>query len=153
MFQRHEYAPLSLDVAVGLCKVMLHDAARASIPVIRAGLQPTDDLAAGAEVLAGPYHPAFRQLAEGERWYDLLQILIARFERGASLTLQVAPSRVADVVGQKRQNIIRLEKLSGQVIAGVIADSTLPAGAIRISDGRRSISGDILRDLHYKQDS
>lgn len=150
MFQLREYAPLSLEAAVNLCKIMLHDAARVAIPVIRAGLQPTDDLAAGAEVLAGPYHPAFRQLSEGERWYDLLQVLVARFDQGANLTLQVEPSRVADVVGQKRQNILRLEKFSGQVIAGVIADSTLPAGAIRISDGRRSISGDLLRDLHYK---
>ena len=47
MYQQGSYRPLSLDAAVNLCKIMLHDAARAAIPVIRAGLQPTDDLAAG----------------------------------------------------------------------------------------------------------
>ncbi len=152
MYQQGEYTPLSLDAAVNLCKIMLQDAALAAIPVIRAGLQPTDDLAAGATVLAGPFHPAFRQLAEGGRWYDLLQILVRRLDGNAGLTIHVSPPRVADVVGQQRRNIIRLEKLSGIKVAGVTADSTLTAGAIRISDNRHSISGDILRDLTYKED-
>jgi histone acetyltransferase (RNA polymerase elongator complex component) len=150
LYQRGEYTPLSLETAVNLCKIMLHDAASAAVPVIRAGLQPTDDLAAGAEVLAGPYHPAFRQLAEGERWYDLLQILVAGFAADASLAIHVSPARIADVVGQKRQNIIRLEKLSGKRVAAVHGDASLAPGAIRLSDGNRSITGDILRDVTYQ---
>lgn len=152
MYKCGEYRPLSLDSAVDLCKIMLHDAALAGIPVIRAGLQPTDGLAPGAEIVAGPFHPAFRQLAEGERWYDLLRKLVEDFSNGARLTIQVCPSRIADVVGQKRQNIIRLEKHSGHVVATVAADSSLPPGVIRISDSRRYISGDILRDLTYQED-
>ena len=152
LYQQGSYQPLSLDTAVNLCKIMLHDAARAAVPVIRAGLQPTEDLAAGSAVLAGPCHPAFRQLAEGERWYDLLQILAVRFDSGARLVLQVPPARIADVVGQKRRNIIRLDTFSGRTVAVVTADHSLPAGAIRISDSSRSISGDILRDLTYKED-
>jgi hypothetical protein len=131
---------------------MLHDAALASIPVIRAGLQPTADLTVGAEILAGPYHPAFRQLAEGERWYDLLKVLVPAFIGDDRLTIHAPPSRIADVVGQKRQNIIALEKFSGRTVAGVIADNSLASGAIRITNSSRSISGDILRDLNYKED-
>lgn len=131
---------------------MLHDAALAAIPVIRVGLQPTADLVAGGEIVAGPFHPAFRQLAEGERWYDLLQILCDGFDQEARLTIQAPAARIADVVGQKRQNIIRLSEISGRAVAAVTVVDSLAAGAIRISDGRRTISGDILRDLHYQQD-
>jgi len=152
MYQQGSYAPLSLDAAVNLCKVMLHVAALAAVKVIRVGLQPTTELAAGAAVLAGPCHPALRQLAEGERWYDLLQILAARFAGDARLTLHVPPARIADVVGHKRRNIIRLEQFSRRTVAAVSADDSLAAGAIRISDSSMSISGDLLRDLTYKED-
>jgi len=152
MYQQGVYAPLSLGAAVNLCKVMLHEADLAAVPVIRVGLQPTAELATGAAVLAGPCHPALRQLAEGERWYDLLQLLAARFAGGARLTLHVPSARIADVVGQKRSNIIRLEQFSGRSVAAVSADSSLAAGAIRISDGSMSISGELLRDLNYKEE-
>jgi len=152
MYLQGSYAPLTLDAAVKLCRVMLHDAALAAVPVIRVGLQPTADLAVGAAVLAGPCHPAFRQLAEGERWYDLLQILAARFPAGARLTLQVPPARIADVVGHQRRNISRLDTLSGRTVDAVTADHSLAAGAIRISDNRHSISGDLLRDVTYTEE-
>jgi histone acetyltransferase (RNA polymerase elongator complex component) len=152
MYRQGNYSPLSLGAAVNLCKIMLQEAALAAVPVIRVGLQPTGDLAAGGAVLAGPCHPALRQLAEGERWYDLLQILAARFASGARLTLQVPPPRIADVVGQKRCNIIRLARFSGRTVAAVTADHSLADGAIRISDSSMSISGDLLRDLTYKED-
>jgi histone acetyltransferase (RNA polymerase elongator complex component) len=149
MYLEGRYAPLSLEEAVDICKVLLHDAALAGIPVIRTGLQPTGDLGVGAEILAGPCHPALRQLAEGERWYDLLKTLVASFDRGACLTLAVPPARVADVVGQKRRNIIRLNCFSGRTVAGVTADASLSSGELRISDCSRTVSGDILRDVSY----
>ena len=44
------------------------------IEVIRVGLQNTDEITdpniEGSEVVAGPYHPAFRQLVESGLWYD-----------------------------------------------------------------------------------
>lgn len=150
LYLQGRYQPLSLAAAVSLCKIMLQEAARAGIPVIRAGLQPTGDLAVGAQIVAGPYHPAFRQLAEAERWYDLLQQLTAVFERGAALTVHAPPARIADIVGQKRGNLVRLTAQTGREIMGVRGDADLAPGAIRITDGRRSISGEILRDLSYE---
>lgn len=149
MYQNGRYRPLQLEDAVDLCKTMLHDAARAGIPVIRVGLQPTDELSFGSEVIAGPYHPALRQLAEGERWFDLLQLLTGEIPSGGRLTIYSSRSEVSNVIGQKRKNIIRLENFSGAAVTGVYADDSLPAGMIRIATGSRRIHGDLLRDLHY----
>lgn len=151
LYRQGSYQPLTLAAAVSLCKVMLHEAAIAAIPVIRAGLQPTDDLVAGATVVAGPYHPAFRQLAEAERWYDLLQLLVASFDRGAVVTIQAPPARFADVVGQKRGNLARLAAETGRTVTAVQGDASLAAGTVRIVAGSRSITGDILRDLSYTE--
>jgi histone acetyltransferase (RNA polymerase elongator complex component) len=141
------YTPLSLEAAVDICKTLLQEAALAGTPVIRTGLQPTDDLSSGSMVLAGPYHPAFRQLAEGERWYDLLCSLLAG-RNGGDATVHASPSRLSDVIGQKRRNVLRLEKRFGLRIS-VLPDSCLDDDSIRIVSGGRSISGNLLTDLRY----
>jgi histone acetyltransferase (RNA polymerase elongator complex component) len=149
MHQNGSYRPLLLEEAVDICKIMLHDADLAGIPVIRVGLQPTDELSFGTEVVAGPYHPALRQLAQGERWFDLLQLLVREIRPRGVLTISASPTEVSDVVGQKRKNMLRLAAVSGAAVAGVSADNSLPAGRISIACDAKRIDGDILRDLTY----
>jgi len=143
------YVPLSLEGAIAICKVLLQDAAVAGIPVIRAGLQPTDDLSSGSELLAGPYHPAFRQLADSERWYDLLCLLLADADVGDELTIHSASSRLSDVIGQGRRNVKRLEERSRVHVKVVLPDSGLADSSIRVVRGGQVISGNLLTDLKY----
>jgi len=149
MYQSGSYRPLSLEQAVDICKVMLQDAGRAGIPVIRVGLQPTDELSSGTEVIAGPYHPAFRQLVQGERWLDLLKVLAKGVDPGVRLTIYTSNTEVSDVIGQKKKNLIRLEQLFGVVVAGVYADESLSAGMVKITGTGHSLHGDMLRELNY----
>ncbi|MBP1918544.1 elongator complex protein 3 [Youngiibacter multivorans] len=58
------YEPYSLDRAVAITSKMLSEYEKAGVNVIRVGLQPTDEIAPGRDVLAGPYHPAIRELCE-----------------------------------------------------------------------------------------
>lgn len=148
MYESGSFHPLSLDEAVQICKVLLQEAALAGVTVIRVGLQPTEDISEGAELLTGPFHPAFRQLVESERWYDLLMRLLTGFDRDARLTVHVAPARVADVIGQRRCNIRRLDS-AGWSVAAVTADAMLADNSIVISDGKNSLSGDVFTDLDY----
>jgi histone acetyltransferase (RNA polymerase elongator complex component) len=149
LYREGSYRPLVLQETVDICKIMLHDAARARIPVIRVGLQPTDDLSTGSQIIAGPYHPALRQLAQGERWFDLLRLLTKEIPPGATLTISASRSEISDVVGQKRKNMVRLETISGTAVAGVYADDSLPPGMISIATDDKRIHGDLLRDLNY----
>ena len=150
MYREGSYSPLSLDEAVQTCKVMLHDAAVAGVPVIRAGLQPTDELTSGGEVVAGPYHPAFRQLAEGERFYDLLQILSHDLVRGETVSLAASKARISDVIGQKRINIRRFEEKYGILVSGVHVDTTLGNNDLLLTVRGTVISGNLLVDLGYE---
>ena len=68
------YQPISLAQAVDICKELVAMFTRKNIEVIRIGLQNTDKItnpeSEDSEVVAGPYHPAFRQLVESGMWYD-----------------------------------------------------------------------------------
>jgi len=149
LFTEGGYTPLSLEAAIGICKVLLQEAAVAGIPVIRAGLQPTDDLSSGSELLAGPYHPAFRQLADSERWYDLLCLLLADSDVGDELTIYSSSSRLSDVVGQGRKNVKRLEENFRVHIKAVLPDNGLDSTSTRVVSGEQVISGNLLTDLKY----
>jgi histone acetyltransferase (RNA polymerase elongator complex component) len=144
------YCPLTLEGAVSLCKRLLHRALLARVPVVRIGLQPTTDLSRGGAILAGPYHPAFRQLVEAELCFDLLDRLIAPVEGGSEpVSVSCAPSRIADVVGQKRSNIQRLRRERGVRVDRVRGDCSLTPFEIRVESSCGTRSGNIVEDLRY----
>lgn len=149
LYQTGGYRPLSLEAAVNICKVMLQMAAIAGIPVIRAGLQPTDDLTTAGQVLAGPYHPAFRQLAEGERWFDLLRLLCAGFRGDDELEISVAPARLSDVVGQKRINVRRIEEMYSLRLRRLHGDPSLGNDEMIIKGRTSTTNANLIKDLRY----
>lgn len=145
-----KYQPLSLAQAVTLCKVMLHRALLAGIPVIRMGLQPTGELQKTGTILAGPWHPAFRQLVEAELFHDLVAgLLDGQVPAGRCATIACNPSRVSDVVGQGRANIRRMLREKGIRIEAVRGDPACSSHevAVLLPDGTRR--GDLLSDLKY----
>lgn len=138
-----EYVPLSLAAAVSLCKQLLHAALVAGVPVVRIGLQPTAELESEGSVVAGPYHPAFRQLVEGELCLDLARKLAIDLPRGSDVTIFCAPSRVADVAGQRRQNVRALRR-EGVHVASIIADADLSPLELRVEAGSVRRRGNLL---------
>lgn len=58
------YVPYTLDEAVEIAAQMMSAYERHGIKVIRIGLQPTEEIDDKADVIAGPFHPAIRELAE-----------------------------------------------------------------------------------------
>jgi len=144
------YCPLSLEEAVSLCKILLHHALLARVPVVRMGLQPTTDLERVGTILAGPYHPAFRQMVEAELCFDLLDKLIPHnTDGGEPCTVICSPSRIADVVGQKRANIQRLIRERGVRIGKVQGNSRLTPFDIAVEGSGGIRRGNIVKDLHY----
>ena len=66
MYQAGSYRPLSTDEAVATTKEMYRILDAAGINIIRVGLKSTDLIAEGGEIQGHTFHPAFRQLVEGE---------------------------------------------------------------------------------------
>jgi radical SAM enzyme (TIGR01210 family) len=109
MYKAGKYRPQTLDEAVKLAKELLLMFEKNGISVIRIGLQPTDEINEGASVTAGPFHSAFRELVEGEIYYDIISDAIRNNSR-QTVTVYVNERALSKALGNKKRNLIRLKK-------------------------------------------
>lgn len=110
-----EYTPLSVEQAVQRCKEIAYLFGKHKIKVIRIGLQNTNEICDpkqdGSDVLAGPFHPAFRQLVEGSMWYDSIAEKIKNINTKVKKVEIVAnPDDTNNIIGHKKVNIERLKE-------------------------------------------
>jgi histone acetyltransferase (RNA polymerase elongator complex component) len=114
LYTSGRYLPLSLDDAVMLCRGALERFEQAGIDVIRIGLQPTEELEKSGTIIAGPYHPAFRQLVESSIIVDNMRSALRnRREKNSKVTFQVNPKDLSAAIGQRRSTIELLKKEFG----------------------------------------
>ena len=72
-YEQGKYAPLSLVEAVDWTKQILPLFEKAGVKVLRVGLHPSEGLLRGDELIAGPFHPSFKELVLTEIWADLFK--------------------------------------------------------------------------------
>jgi histone acetyltransferase (RNA polymerase elongator complex component) len=72
MYNTGVYKPYTLYEAINICKIVYGMLITSGINVIRVGLQPTEEINVDGEIVAGPFHPAFRELVEGSIYNDIL---------------------------------------------------------------------------------
>lgn len=114
LYQSGIYKPLSLEEAVNICKRLLLFFEERDIPVIRLGLHPSEGLSEG--LIAGPYHPAFRELVESRIYLENAEKLLYDIKIKDSQTksiLFVQKSAISKMVGQNRENIKNLKNKFG----------------------------------------
>lgn len=148
LYESGDYQPLSLEGAVRLCAAMLHRCMKRGVPVVRIGLQANDSLDNHGTVVAGPYHPAFRQLVESELCYDLVFRLANGLLPGTKCTIRCAPSRVSDVVGQRRTNLKKLAG-AGVSVERIEADPRLSPHDFILLFPAAERRGNLLNDLEF----
>ncbi len=126
-FRAGEYTPQTLEQSVALCTRLLQFfEEERGIPVIRLGLHAEPELE--AHCLAGPRHPAFRELCDSRRLLERIQV---QLQQGlTTATVWVHPTKVSQAVGQKRENLRALAALGYTV--RVAADATLSPQDIRV---------------------
>ena len=106
------YREHRLEDAVPLCAELYELFLAAGIPVIRLGLNPTEDLS-GGEAVAGAYHPALGELVLSEMFLKRARILLREKKPLEGAVLSVHPSRISVMVGQKRRNLRALQEEFG----------------------------------------
>lgn len=103
-YLRGEYAPQTLEDAVELCADLLDFFDSYHIPVIRLGLHASPELE--RDMLAGPWHPAFRELCESRRFLKkILHELQVRQTAPGPVTVCVHPKCISQASGQKKSNL------------------------------------------------
>ncbi|MBS6251673.1 MAG: elongator complex protein 3 [Clostridia bacterium] len=110
------YKALPLPQAVETCKQLVRMFSDKNIDIIRVGLQNTDEISdpssEKSEVVAGPYHPAFRQLVEAGLWYDAIVEKIKKLNvKVKEVQVTVNPLDVNNVIGHKKDNVLKLKEL------------------------------------------
>ena len=113
-YEKGEYEPLPVVQAVETCKEIVRIFADKNIDIIRIGLQNTDEISnpknKDSEVVAGPYHPAFRQLVESAMWYDAIVGKIKKLNaKVKEVEVTVNPIDSNSVIGHKKENVIKLK--------------------------------------------
>lgn len=103
-----EYQPDTLEETVELCCELLDMFEQANINVIRLGLHAEDGVA--KNYLAGGYHPALKELCQGEMFYKKIHEALSELPRG-EYEIAVAAKCVSKAIGQKKKNINRLAEL------------------------------------------
>ena len=112
-YESGEYTPLTEEQAVETAKDLLVLFNKKKINVIRIGLQNTNEItdpnSKKSQVVAGPYHPAFRQLVESRLWYDNIANEIKKVNSNVThIQIDVNPSDINNAVGHKRINIEKI---------------------------------------------
>ncbi len=112
MYEMDKYIPLRLEEAVDICKDMLIILESNSIYVIRIGLQPTVEIQPGKSIVAGPYHPSFRQLVDSEIYKDMIISVLDSCNSGlySDVYIYFNPLDYSNVIGQKKSNLHFLNK-------------------------------------------
>ncbi len=113
-YEQGIYEPLSVVQAVEICKEIVRIFADKKIDIIRIGLQSTDEISdpqnEKSEVVAGPYHPAFRQLVESGMWYDAIVGKIKKLNvKVKKVQVTVNPVDANNVIGHKKENVQKLK--------------------------------------------
>lgn len=141
-----EFAPLTLDRGVSLCKLLLQRTMQASIPVVRIGLQADHGLNDDS-ILAGCWHPALGQLVRSQLYDDLVCCTVPS---GRRVTVFCRPERLSDVVGVKRGNVQRQAERGVEML--VAADVTLKNEELTIQSEDSTVTYSVISDIHYSID-
>ena len=110
------YQALTVVQTVEICKELVKIFAKKHIDIIRIGLQSTDEICdpknKNSEVVAGPYHPALRQLVESALWYEAIVNKIKKLNaKVKKVQVMVNPIDANSVVGHKKENTRKLKEV------------------------------------------
>lgn len=130
LYQKGEYKPLSLEDAVDICSELLSFFEEKNISVIKLGLHASETLQ--EDYLAGPYHPAFRELCESKDFLNRLVFKLNLSEKGR-YNVFVNPKFISKALGQKRENLTFINELGYDV--KFIQDNDIPNGSFIIRKG------------------
>lgn len=109
LYLTKDYLPLSIKESVDITTPILMLFYLNDINVIRIGLQPTENIQMGVDVIAGPFHPAYRQLVESNIYKLLINqfILEKKIEtENQIMIIETDNMNTSNIAGQVQSNTI-----------------------------------------------
>ncbi len=125
------YAPLTRDEAVGRSLAALEVFVEHGVPVIRLGLQSSDNLLDGEIAVGGAYHSALGELVYSELYYKRIIENMPQISQKGTLYVYVPRGEVSKAAGQKKKNKIRLSERYGISDVRIIEDPSMSPYSVR----------------------
>lgn len=130
MWRAGTYKEHTVEDAVRVCAKIVPLFKNAGIPIIRMGLNPTEDLS-GGDALGGAYHPALGELVLSRIMLEKARELLRGVEPGSRIVLGVNRSDISKMVGQHRCNVKTLTA-EFSLAELKIHEASVKSGEIRI---------------------
>ncbi len=127
-WKRGIYKLYPFQKVVELCAEMLTKFENANIKVIKLGLHASESVE--QNMLAGFYHPAFRELCESEIYKHIIETAINGTP--GEYYVYVDPSCISKALGQKKANTAYF--LEKGIKINILGDKNIPAGKARITN-------------------
>lgn len=130
MFKRGTYEPYSLEKAVDVSKILYKMYKEAGVNVIRIGLQPTENISEGGDVIAGPFHSAFRELVDSSIISD--EIIKYANENDGNINIYVNNNTISKIYADKKRYFLKTKESLKDRNIKVSIDNTLEKNVIKV---------------------
>ena len=141
MYIKQEFKPYSLSEAVNISKIIYIMMVANKINVIRIGLQPTVEISEGNDLVAGPFHPAFRELVEGSIYNDLLYyVIMDNFKSDIifnNVLVKINPKDISKLYANGKSFFNDMKKQINTISIEVLQDIIVERGSISICIGEK----------------
>ena len=122
LYNKGNYKPLSIEEAVSWTKEFVKLYEKNNIKILRIGLHPSEELVDGKSLIAGPFHPSFKEIVMSQIWNELLFDEIKN-KNPEKVTIRVNDKQLNYAVGFNGSN--KHELIKKGIITRFIADSKL----------------------------
>jgi histone acetyltransferase (RNA polymerase elongator complex component) len=140
MYKNNQFSPISVDEAVKICKKLYIEFTKYNINIIRVGLQPTEEINLGKDVVAGPFHPSFRELVESSILNDMLGYVIKNhFNNSNEVRIEISNRDISKLYAEKKRFFSnKIKEFPTQNIK-IQQNSNIPRGSILFIDGEKEV--------------
>lgn len=138
MFNSGIYKPYNLDEAVNIAKIVYSMVVANNIKVIRVGLQPTEEINEGGELVAGPFHPAFRELVEGSLYNDMILEKVSR-EFNDKIIIVINDKDLSKLYANKKKFFNDMKKQLKTTNVDVVQDKSIQRGNLILKQEEKII--------------
>lgn len=146
MYNAGIYEPLTLEEAVDISAYMYSMYSVNNIKVIRIGLQNTESINEHEDVVAGPFHPAFRQLVEERLYLTSIALTLKDFNlKNKKIIIAADKKLISSIVGQKKANIIKLKEKF--MVSKISFENSCDENIIEIYDEQNKLGSFIKEDI------
>ncbi|URZ00787.1 elongator complex protein 3 [Clostridium felsineum] len=131
MYRKGMYKPYELNECVEISKVIFGMLSVNSIEVIRIGLQPTEEINTDGELVAGPFHPAFRELVEGSIMNEMV-FQNLKNKNNTKVELSINPKDISKLYSNKKSFFNDMRSKLDNIKIDVIQDLSVKKETMKL---------------------